>query len=420
MAIAGIARTLDMKATTGAGTVIGLYPRPEGVCKITTYVPDGQTVAQALDPETYAAKHGTDGVESVRLVAGRGMEGDRYFFGTSAFSDSKRSSQLTLVSQEDLDAVKEQYGVEMAPTDTLRNIVTSGIPLETLIGKRFRVGDALCVAMRFCEPCLSWEQYLKRKGILKAFVHRSGIRAEILESGMVSLGDTIEMVGDAEDLMVDIAAPSGVRMFMPLADGTLLCGECGSPFGERIGTAGEIVCHRCGIVAPVSDEVRHGTTIRVFDDGPLNIVGPFTLVDSDRKEYTILGNKHLCLCRCGMSATKPFCDVTHKAVTFESAPRTAPRKSVGQDGPATVRVSKDGPYVISGAVTIEDQKGNVYETSGPITKICRCGNSSTAPFCDNSHLETEFISVVTATTRKSNDLDFMAARSSEGSPAHKA
>jgi CDGSH-type Zn-finger protein/MOSC domain-containing protein YiiM len=386
------------------GTVVGLYPRPVGVCTV-DHTP-------SMEPAVFAENYGTAPVDAVRLIAGVGMEGDRYAKGISAFSGAKRSSQLTLVAQEDLDAVEQEYGVRLDPSDSLRNIVTRGIALETLIGKRFRVGDALCLGLRLCEPCISWEKYLRRRGVIKAFVHRSGLRADILETGMVRTGDPVKEIASGEDLMVFRAAPSGVRSFMRQEDGSLLCGECGSPFGERIGTAGEVVCHRCGMVGPIEGQVRTGATLRVHDDGPYNLTGAFELQDNKRRAFTIIGNSHVLLCRCGESKTKPFCDSTHyfKQERYRSQPRAAERgepASVSAEG--TVRVSKDGPYMVSGAVTVEDQKGCVYRRDGELIKLCRCGHSSNAPFCDDTHLTNGFQSEVVAGERRSSDFAFLAA-----------
>src|SRR6266542_6119187 len=154
MAVAGIAPTLDLRAKSTVGTVAGLYPRAIGVCTIDHTPP--------MEPAEFEARFGTEGVSSVKLIAGVGMEGDRYAKGLSAFSEAKRASQLTLVSQEEIDAVEREYGIRIPASDTLRNVVTSGIALETLIGKRFRVGDALCLGLRLCEPCVSWEKYLRK------------------------------------------------------------------------------------------------------------------------------------------------------------------------------------------------------------------------------------------------------------------
>jgi CDGSH-type Zn-finger protein len=76
-------------------------------------------------------------------------------------------------------------------------------------------------------------------------------------------------------------------------------------------------------------------------------------------------------------------------------------------------VSNDGPYMVSGAVTVEDQKGNVYRREGELIKLCRCGHSSTAPFCDDSHLTNGFASEVVACERKSSDYAFLAAQEIE-------
>src|SRR6266545_747739 len=105
MAVAGMARTLDLAGKPTVGSVVGLYPRPVGVCTV-DHTP-------SMEPAVFAERYGTASVDSVRLIAGVGMEGDRYAKGISAFSGAKRSSQLTLVAQEDVDAVERDYGVRI-------------------------------------------------------------------------------------------------------------------------------------------------------------------------------------------------------------------------------------------------------------------------------------------------------------------
>src|SRR4051794_10758147 len=114
MTVAGSARTLDLTGKSTIGAVVGLYPRPAGVCTIDHTPP--------MQPEEFEARYGTRGVASIKLIAGVGMEGDRYAKGISAFSGAKRSSHLTLIAQEDLDAVEREYGVRIEPSDSLRNI----------------------------------------------------------------------------------------------------------------------------------------------------------------------------------------------------------------------------------------------------------------------------------------------------------
>ena len=64
--------------------------------------------------------------------------------------------------------------------------------------------------------------------------------------------------------------------------------------------------------------------ITVRDDGNLKIEGPITLVDATGSAFELEAGKPVFLCRCGQSATKPFCDSTHRAAGFKSAPRAMP------------------------------------------------------------------------------------------------
>ena len=127
---------------------------------------------------------------TVELRAGRGIVGDRYFDGIGTFSASeKHGQQLTLVEAEVLDALRTD-GLELSPADARRNIVTRGIALNALVGKEFRIGTAQCVGRRLCEPC-SHLQRLTGRALLRPLVHRGGLRADILTSGVVTVGDEI-------------------------------------------------------------------------------------------------------------------------------------------------------------------------------------------------------------------------------------
>jgi MOSC domain-containing protein YiiM len=135
-------------------------------------------------------------VQSVRAIAGRGLAGDRYEAGAGTWSQRPGGGrQLTLIAAEDLDAVARERGLRIDPAASRRNILTMGINLPDLVGRRFRVGSALCLGIRLCEPCA----YLEAKtqpGVLEALVHRGGLRADILESGDIAVGD---LMGVAED-----------------------------------------------------------------------------------------------------------------------------------------------------------------------------------------------------------------------------
>jgi hypothetical protein len=123
-------------------------------------------------------------VETVKAVARRGLEGDRYFGGRGTFSGTGRGYQLTLVEAEALD------DVELSWEQARRNVVTRGIVLNGLVGRRFTVGTVECVGRRLAEPCSHLEK-LARPGLIRPLVHRAGLRADILRDGEISVGDSV-------------------------------------------------------------------------------------------------------------------------------------------------------------------------------------------------------------------------------------
>lgn len=138
------------------------------------------------------AEHPMETHRSVELRAGRGVVGDRYFDGAGTFSASEKHGQeLTLIEAEVLDALGED-GLLLTPIDARRNVVTRGIDLNALVGQEFKIGTARCIGRRLCEPC-SHLQRLTGAALLRAMVHRGGLRADILESGVVGVGDEIRV-----------------------------------------------------------------------------------------------------------------------------------------------------------------------------------------------------------------------------------
>lgn len=202
-----------------------------------------------------------------RLLAGRGLEGDRYASGEGSFSKATRSSNLTLVAIEDLEHVARSTGVSLTPEESLRNVVTEGIDMKQLLHRRFKVGDAVCVGTRLCEPCTVLEEYTGRTGLLKPYVHRTGLRAQILETGTVKVGDRIVDAGPAEDLMETLSAPStgrGVHIEQP--DGALFCGECETPSGNPTESGEDAICLRCGMRGPIRKLAEVTSDQKLVDD----------------------------------------------------------------------------------------------------------------------------------------------------------
>ena len=152
-----------------------------------------QTEAAGVVEALLTAPGAEQGVEThrrVELRAGRGIVGDRYFKGTGTFSASEKHGQeLTLIEAEVLDALREE-GLDLTPADARRNVVTRGIDLNALAGREFQLGTARCAGRRLCEPC-SHLQRLTGTALLRPMVHRGGLRADVLTSGVVRVGDAI-------------------------------------------------------------------------------------------------------------------------------------------------------------------------------------------------------------------------------------
>jgi hypothetical protein len=124
-------------------------------------------------------------VERAAAVAGRGLEGDRYFHGIGTYSDypDQCGRHLTLIEADAL----ERAGIDGAAAR--RNVVVSGLTLGDLIDKRFRIGEVECLGRRLCEPC-DYLEGLTQPGVMRALVH-TGLRADILTSGEITLGSRI-------------------------------------------------------------------------------------------------------------------------------------------------------------------------------------------------------------------------------------
>ena len=113
----------------------------------------------------------------------------------------------------------------------------------------------------------------------------------------------------------------------------------------------------------------------VFPNGPIHIKGALLIRGEEKDEVY--------LCRCGQSANKPFCDGSHKTSGFEDAAAFQASGEAGDDGPVTLTPYKDGPMGIKGPITVIDATGNAHHaTKGA---LCRCGQSSTKPWCDGTH-----------------------------------
>ena len=130
-----------------------------------------------------------DNVESIEVVKDKGIVGDRHF---QEFNDPY--NQLSLIESENIDYYNNKYKLNIPYIDFRRNIVTKGIELNDLIGKKIQIGDVLIEGIDLCRPCRHLSEKLNQDNIIKEFLRRGGLRCRILSSSNISINDEIKVL----------------------------------------------------------------------------------------------------------------------------------------------------------------------------------------------------------------------------------
>lgn len=124
----------------------------------------------------------------VQVREGAGIEGDRY-----------GDKDITLFEAEAIEGLKDDTGIELAPSEIRRNVMTRGVALNDLLGHRIRVGEVEAVVTELCHPC-NHLQKLTQEGVLRGLAHRGGLNADVVVGGAIRIGDQVEDLGPAEHL----------------------------------------------------------------------------------------------------------------------------------------------------------------------------------------------------------------------------
>ena len=139
-------------------------------------------------------------VNQAKANASLGIEGDRYALGTGAYSavQPTKIRHISLISLSGIETANEWLKAGDEPTfngaETRRNIVLEGITAEelnALVGRLFQLGSLQLLGTELCTPCERPAQLLSRPSFMEAFERRGGIRAEILNSGTLTVGDQL-------------------------------------------------------------------------------------------------------------------------------------------------------------------------------------------------------------------------------------
>ena len=149
-----------------------------------------------------AASFEMEELMEAHCVAGRGIEGDRYFLGTGTYSRKPDVREVTLFEVETLEALARndpplQAGpIALRPEDHRRNLTVRGVPLNHLVGQTFRVGEVVLRGGRLNFPCKYLDELLGQPLFLPLY-NRSGLNCSIVQGGVIRPGDVIELVNGA-------------------------------------------------------------------------------------------------------------------------------------------------------------------------------------------------------------------------------
>ena len=125
------------------------------------------------------------GLDEAELEAGTGIRGDRYAgLGIPG-------THVTFIAAEGIERMVARTGIPLTPAETRRNVLTRGVDVNALVGRRFRVGEAVCLGVKPCTPCDHLES-VTRPGVRAGLSGAGGLRADVLVGAVIRPGDPIE------------------------------------------------------------------------------------------------------------------------------------------------------------------------------------------------------------------------------------
>ena len=128
-------------------------------------------------------------VDSIEVLANKGIVGDRHF---DDYNDPY--CQLSLIESENIDYYNTKFGLNIPYIDFRRNIITKGVRLNDLVGKKLLIGNVKVEGIDLCRPCRHLTEMLNQDNILKEFLRRGGLRCQILSSSNIFVGDKISII----------------------------------------------------------------------------------------------------------------------------------------------------------------------------------------------------------------------------------
>lgn len=129
-------------------------------------------------------------LQKVKAIEGLGLEGDRYAQETGAFSQRGNPSHITLIEQEVIDRVALNFEKAFLASETRRNLVVRGMPLNDLVGQEFMIGAIKVRGVELADPCKRPATLLgkPKTDFIEQYRGSGGLRAEVLNTGFIYVG----------------------------------------------------------------------------------------------------------------------------------------------------------------------------------------------------------------------------------------
>ena len=127
-------------------------------------------------------------VDFIEVQKNKGIIGDRHY---DEFNDPY--CQLSLIESENIDDYNIKHSLNIPYIDFRRNIITKGIKLNNLVGKKLQIGEVKVEVIDLCRPCKHLSEILNQDNIIREFLRKGGLRCQILSSSRIFVGDQIKI-----------------------------------------------------------------------------------------------------------------------------------------------------------------------------------------------------------------------------------
>ena len=127
-------------------------------------------------------------VNNAFLEKNKGIVNDRYY---NNFKSKKE--QVTLINLEEIDNFNKNIRKEIGYKDFRRNIIISGMNLGKCINKKIIIQNVILKIHELCQPCNYLQKKLEIPNLIKSLINKSGVRAEIISSGFITVNDKIKI-----------------------------------------------------------------------------------------------------------------------------------------------------------------------------------------------------------------------------------